>query len=34
MVLAESMIQIRCHCRSKRETHGTPLLSWIFIRSH
>jgi len=31
MLLAESMINIRYHCRFKREIHGTLLQSRIFI---
>jgi len=32
-VFAESMIQLRYHCRPKREMHGTPLYSRMFIRN-
>jgi len=32
-VFAESMIQLRYHCRPKHEMHGTPLYSRMFIRN-
>jgi len=29
MLLADSMIQVRYHCRPKREMHSTPLQSFL-----